>query len=175
MRCIVMAGGRGARMGGVEKPLLEPCGKPALLRVLEAAKPFCSEIAVITSPRAPITAALCPSLGVKCLSGAGDYVADLVMALSPPFPILVLPSDLPFLDSETLGRFLRLAQDLPFSVLNLVGEEGPSGISLFNSWGGEWADVNIEGEALLDMDTWEDYWRAVELCGSTEAELQKGR
>lgn len=174
MRCVVMAGGRGLRMGGAEKPLLAPCGKPMLYVALEAARPLCEELRVFTSRRAPLTASLCPSLGVECVGGAGDYVADLAAALSPPFPVLVLPADLPLLAPETLAEFLKLARELPLPVLNLVGEAGPSGISLFNSWGGEWGDVRLGREALLDVDTWEDYRRAVELCGSTEAGRPRG-
>ncbi|MCX8196639.1 MAG: NTP transferase domain-containing protein [Acidilobaceae archaeon] len=169
-----MAGGKGSRMGGAEKPILELCGKPLLVRALEAARPFCREILVVTSPKAPLTRSLCPSLGVECLEGSGDYVSDLNMALAPPFPVLVLPSDLPFLEPEALREFLRAAEGMPYAVVNLLGPAGPSGVSLFKSWGGEWGDVRLEGYPLIDVDTWEDYWRAVEMCGRTAAGRQRG-
>lgn len=162
-----MAGGKGSRMGGAEKPLLAPCGKPLLLQVLEALRPFCREILVVTSPKAPLTRSLCPSLGVECVEGSGDYVSDLNMVLTPPFPLLVLPSDLPFLEPEVLGEFLKAAEDMPYPVVNLAGPAGPSGISLFKSWGGEWGDVRLENYSLIDIDTWEEYWRAVEMCERT--------
>ncbi len=168
--CIVMAGGRASRLGGVEKPLLRVCGRPMVLRVLEAASRVCRRVLLVYSRHTPSLGVLCRSgvlPGLLCLEGSGEgYVADLRRALevlSPP--VLVLPADMPYLTWEYLEDFLVKAMMAPGSVVNLVTGRGPTGISFFKDYGGPWWDVEYpDNPAFIDVDTREDLEEAERAC-----------
>ncbi len=168
INCVVMAGGRGSRLGGIEKPLLEVCGAPMLVRVLRALEHACARVVVAYSPWTRGVEDLCRTLPpmVECVEGRGSYVEDLKEALMlAGLPALVAPSDIPFLNPRLLEAFLEKALSEPADVVNLAGEDGePTGISLFKSMGGEWASIVMRGEWLIDVDTPEDLERAGSLC-----------
>lgn len=165
--CIVMAGGRGSRMGGTVKPLLEICGKPLILRVIEALQDLCKRIIVVYSIYTKSVENLCKeALGpIKCIEGTGDYIKDLNLALSlASLPVLVVPSDIPFLESRVLKDFITKALMTPEPIVNLVDvHRGPVGITLFKEFQGSWTDVIVDGgSTLLDVDTWDDYKEALD-------------
>lgn len=167
--CVIMAGGRGSRLGGVEKPLVKVCGEPMLLRLLRAARPVCKRILLVYSNKTPVLAALCGSgalEGVECIEGEGEYVRDLNLALdfSSP-PTLVLPADMPHLSHEILEDFLAKAIASPGVVVNMVTSRGPTGVSLFKARGGVWQDIEyFYHDALIDVDTPEDFSEAERTC-----------
>lgn len=169
--CVVMAGGRGSRLGGVEKPLIKVCGRPMILGVLEAASKVCRRLVLVYSSHTESLAALCRRAGlrlkIECLKGSGEsYVEDLALAmgaLEPP--VLVLPADMPLLTWEYLDDFLSKALPAPAPVVNLVTKRGPTGISLFKKPGGSWWDLEYPvAPALLDVDTPEDLAEAEACC-----------
>jgi len=168
--CLVMAGGRATRMGGVAKPLLEICGKPMVYWVVRALWSLCRRIIIVYSKATQGVGELCrgPLGPVECIEGVGGYVEDLRLSLnlaSPP--ILVVPADTPFIDRNILEFFVTRALLAPEPVVNLVDvERGAVGVTLFKDRGGPWADVAVRGGyKLLDIDTWRDYEEAVRLCG----------
>lgn len=167
--CIVMAGGRATRMGGIAKPLLELCGKPLILWVTRRLESVCRRIIVVYSRATSGIRELCSgALGpVECVEGMGGYVEDLRLALSlVSLPALVTPSDTPFIDHHILLDFIEKALLKPEPVINLVDvERGPVGVTLFKDRGGSWSDVIIKGGyRLLDVDTWDDYEEARRIC-----------
>jgi len=168
--CIVMAGGKATRMGGVVKPLFEICGKPMIMRVVEALQTLCRRIIVVyTEYTAGILNLLCrETIGpVECVKGIGGYVEDLKLALNlVSLPALVAPADTPFIDPAILSEFVLRALLTPEPVVNLVDESrGFVGITLFKEIGGPWTDVVLRGDyRLLDVDTWSDYKEAVSRC-----------
>jgi adenosylcobinamide-phosphate guanylyltransferase len=111
---LIMAGGRGSRMGlSTEKPMLQFLGKPLLDWVAEAvlsAKKV-SEFYVITSSNTPKTEEHCRSRGWKVLrTDAKGYHDDLKQAVSKlgwMGPVLTMPSDVPAITGPILDKVVR--------------------------------------------------------------------
>jgi adenosylcobinamide-phosphate guanylyltransferase len=110
---LVMAGGKGSRMGlSTEKPLLPFLGKPLIDWVAEAileAKKV-SEFYVITSTNSPQTEQYCQKKGWKILhTDAKGYHNDLKQAVSKANltgPILTMPSDVPAITGHELDKII---------------------------------------------------------------------
>jgi adenosylcobinamide-phosphate guanylyltransferase len=110
---LVMAGGRGSRMGlSTEKPLLPFLGKPLIDWVAEAiieAKKV-SEFYVITSANTPQTEKYCKSKSWKILhTDAKGYHNDLKQAVSMANltgPVLTMPSDVPAITGQVLDKIV---------------------------------------------------------------------
>lgn len=110
---LVMAGGKGSRMGlPTEKPLLPFLGKPLIDWVAEAivdAKKV-SEFYVITSANTPQTEQHCQSKGWKILrTDAKGYHNDLKQAVSMANltgPVLTMPSDVPAITGQVLDKIV---------------------------------------------------------------------
>lgn len=110
---LVMAGGKGSRMGlSTEKPLLPFRGKPLIDWVAEAivdAKKV-SEFYVITSANTPQTEQHCQSKGWKILhTDAKGYHNDLKQAVSMANltgPVLTMPSDVPAITGQVLDKIV---------------------------------------------------------------------
>ena len=169
--CVIMAGGRGSRMGFVEKPLLSVCGRTMLERVLEALEPVCRQVVVVYSAATPGAGRLCRSLAlvrgfIYCVEGVGVYVQDLNSGLDiSGLPALVAPSDMPLLTPEAVEGFLGLAFEAGPDIVGLDAKgRGPTGMSLFRRRSGSWTSIEADWCWALDVDTWEDLRRAESLC-----------
>jgi adenosylcobinamide-phosphate guanylyltransferase len=110
-----MAGGKGKRMElTVEKPLLPFMGKPLIEYAVDAARSArkVSKFFVVTSPNTPDTEAKCMSDGLPIIKTNGrGYHYDLGQAILKahlPFPVLVIPSDLPALTGEFIDRVVSV-------------------------------------------------------------------
>jgi adenosylcobinamide-phosphate guanylyltransferase len=110
---LVMAGGRGSRMGSpTEKPLLPCLGKPLIDWVADAITHAqkVSEFYVITSANTPETEKHCLSKGWKIIhTEAKGYHDDLKQAISKlgfMGPVLTLPSDVPAITGQVLDRVI---------------------------------------------------------------------
>ncbi len=108
---LIMAGGKGSRMGlPTEKPMLPFLGKPLLDWVAEAVLSArkISEFYVITSANTPRTEEHCRSMGWKVVrTDAKGYHDDLKQAVSKlgwMGPVLTMPSDVPAITSQILDR-----------------------------------------------------------------------
>jgi adenosylcobinamide-phosphate guanylyltransferase len=110
---LVMAGGKGSRMGlSTEKPLLPFLGKPLIDWVAEAilyAKKV-SEFYVITSANTSQTERHCQSKGWKILhTDAKGYHNDLkqaVLMANLTGPVLTMPSDVPAITGQVLDKIV---------------------------------------------------------------------
>lgn len=111
---LIMAGGKGSRMGlSTEKPLLPFLGKPLIdwvCEAVEAAKKV-SEFYIITSVNTPETEKHCQQRGWKVLrtdaKGYHDDLKQAVLKASLMGPVLTIPSDVPAIT----GRFLDKVVD----------------------------------------------------------------
>jgi adenosylcobinamide-phosphate guanylyltransferase len=174
--CMIMAGGRGERLGGPAKPLIEVCGEPMVLRVARAlrASGVCPILAVAYAPRTSAILSLpweelAGSIVFIETRGAG-YPADLREALQGlPLPVLVAPADLPHLDPRTAALAARELCRSPWEVASLASPRGLTGLSLHRRRGGSsrWGTVTLRGVEwwrLLDVDTPRDLEEAEEHC-----------
>ncbi len=177
--CLIMAGGRGSRLGGPWKPLLDVCGEPMILRVARAAlsSGACPVLGVAYAHRTGGVASLpWHELGghVVLLETPGlGYPGDLARALQRlPQPTLVLPADMPLLRGRDVALAARLLCQRPEAVVNLTTRRGLVGVSLHRRPRGSrvWADVpapEAVERRFLDVDTPEDLEEARRLCSGT--------
>lgn len=109
MIAAVMCGGKGTRMGGVEKPMIELAGKRFVERVISAlkgSKKF-ERIVAVVSPNAPATKKFLASAGVETIDTPGKgYPHDLSIALErlSPDKVLVVPADVPLLTAQIVSE-----------------------------------------------------------------------
>ncbi len=114
MDALIMAGGRGSRMGPgmVEKPMLEVGGRHIIDRVVEAVSGAekVSRVLVSVSDNTPMTEGFLRSIGVETIRTSGaDFMEDMHSAfevLDSDF-VLTCPSDMPMLKSFTVDSFIR--------------------------------------------------------------------
>lgn len=111
---LIMAGGRGSRMGlSVEKPLLSFLGKPLVDWVAEAilGAEKVSEFCIVTSSNTPQTEEHCFGKGWKVVhTDAKGYHSDLkhaVCKLGWMGPVLTMPSDVPAITGRFLDSVIR--------------------------------------------------------------------
>ena len=172
MNVIIMAGGRGSRLGYAEKPVVEICGRRMVDGVLRAAAAIGEPVMCISGFAPNVERSYCG--GLRCVRGSGDYVSDLRTALEAVgTPTLVLPADMPFLDHgiRELRRFVDLALGSHASVITLnVCRHGhcyQPGVSIFRMLGGEWEDIHILWRAaFMDVDDPRDLEEARGYCGT---------
>lgn len=107
---IILAGGRGSRLGGVNKGLLEIGGRTNIERVLAALTPLCSETVVVANDLA--LAPLCPAARVlldeEPHAGVLPALAQGLAALRTDLAIAVA-CDMPFLSRPLLAELVRRA------------------------------------------------------------------
>ena len=110
---IIMAGGRGSRMGlPTEKPMLPFLGKPLIDWVAEAVLKAnkVSEFYVVVSSNTPKTEEHCLDNGWKVVrTDANGYHNDLKQAIAKldwMGPVLTMPSDVPAITGPILDRII---------------------------------------------------------------------
>jgi len=120
LNLVVLAGGAGRRLGGVYKPLLVLCGKPMILRILEAMSGYFDKVTVIVHDAEQIEAIsdIATGLGLRV-----DVVRDILEVASPLSGLYtasltviegifaVVPADTPFIRGETMKTLYRLLDD----------------------------------------------------------------
>lgn len=114
MQALVMAGGKGTRMGfcGVEKSMIEVGGVCTIERVINALKSAknIDKILVSVSPNTPDTEKHMQEIGIDTINTSGDdYVKDLHAAfeiLDGEY-ILTCPADIPLLRPFTIDTFIN--------------------------------------------------------------------
>ena len=110
---LIMAGGKGSRMGlPTEKPLLTFLGKPLIDWVADAinGSKNVSVFYVVTSSNTPLTEKHCLTKGWKVLrTAANGYHNDLRQAVAKANltgPILTMPSDVPAITGQVLDKIV---------------------------------------------------------------------
>jgi len=110
---LVMAGGKGTRMGlHEEKPLLKVGGKPMIEHVLTALKNAekIKEIIVAVSKHTPRTAKFLEKFPIKILETPGEgYVSDIRYAIKrlKPDTVLTISADLPLITGRMIDLIIE--------------------------------------------------------------------
>jgi adenosylcobinamide-phosphate guanylyltransferase len=112
LTALIMAGGLGTRMKiKCEKPLIKIMGKPMLQWIVEAVKKSkaASRIIVAVSKNTPKTAKEALKLSIETIETPGEgYINDYQYAIKKLKlkKVLILPSDLPLINSETIREIV---------------------------------------------------------------------
>ncbi len=178
---IVMAGGRGTRLGLEEKPMVELDGKPLIEYVLEAlsGSKFIDRVVVTTSKHTTKTEEFLKTKSIWTLETKGeDYVEDMINAVEKLGfgKTLVVSSDLPLITSKEIDSVIEayFRQSCPamkvvvpvgmFQKLNLEPSLAkddlvPSGINIVdgkNIDGEEYTVVTHKGQFAFNLNTLKD-------------------
>lgn len=164
---LIMAGGRGTRMGlALEKPLLQLLGKPLIDWVADAVANAenVSEFYVVTSANTPQTEKHCQNKGWKILhTDAKGYHNDLKQATKMAGisgPVLTVPADSPavtgkFLD-KVISQFQVSGKDFYAVFVPIkTREDLDLSIDSTDEYGGSWyavSGVNIVNGSKIQGD-----------------------
>ena len=162
MEALVMAGGKGSRMGfcGVEKPMIEIGGVYTVERVVNALRSskHIDRILVSVSPNTPDTERYMNDIGIETIRTSGeDYVEDLhdsFRILSGRY-VLTCPSDVPLLRPFTVDAFVDYFLKNPDDSMTAVVEEDvvvKSGITPSFDFGYEGKKWVISGMNIMDRE-----------------------
>lgn len=123
---VIVAGGAGRRMGGVDKAALPVGGVTLLDRVLAAAYPLSDRLVVVGRERDTRIAGV--SFVVEAEPGGGPAPAVLAgLAAAPDCDTaLVLATDLPLLTAAALRRLLSALQAPGVEAAAATGRQGPN-------------------------------------------------
>lgn len=111
---VVLAGGAGRRLGGVDKPALEVRGRTLLDRVLDAVAH--AQRTVVVGPDRPTTRSVqWTREAVPGTGPAAALAAGLVLVRSPS--VVVLAADLPYLTAHVVDALRAAADDGQGAVL----------------------------------------------------------
>ena len=170
---LVMAGGKGTRMGISNEKLLLEYKKPIIFRVIDALNnSHCfSKIIVATSPNSPDTKHELEQRGIETLATPGNgYANDLNFLLQKIDGfVFVVSGDLPLLDEEIIQKMVKFNSESVWTsflvskeFLNSLGLESNlslnydstecvySGISIINS--GKIKNFNLVKENYIILD-----------------------
>ncbi len=110
---VILAGGRGSRMGGVDKGLVTLAGRPMIARVLDAVRPQVDRVIINANRSLDAYAAYgCPVVP----DAAGDYPGPLagmaagLAAAGTAAWVLFVPCDTPLLPPDLCRRLLAAAR-----------------------------------------------------------------
>ncbi|MDP8003237.1 MAG: NTP transferase domain-containing protein, partial [Caldisphaera sp.] len=98
---IIMAGGKGTRFNSSYKPFTKICGKPMIINILEVASYISDFIAIAISENTEKYVDILKNTNALIIYTPGiNYSVDLSILLNiiKKRPILILPSDFPFLN-----------------------------------------------------------------------------
>lgn len=130
MDALIMAGGKGTRMGrcGIEKPMQPVGGVPTIQRVVSAVSrsKSVSRVVVSVSSNTPETERFLKSKGVETIRTSGDgFMEDLHAALEvldSDF-VLTVPSDLPMIMTWEVNAFAEFFRPEMESAIVVVDED----------------------------------------------------
>ena len=123
---IVLAGGAGRRMGGVDKAALLVGGVRLLDRVLEAARPVCDRLVVVGPVRPTAVDGVTFVTEAEPGGGPGAAVAAGLAAAPGAGVVLVLAADLPLLTTGHLRRLLAALDAAGAQAAAAADEGGPN-------------------------------------------------
>ena len=133
--CVIMASGLGKRFGG-NKLMADFCGKPMILRALEATEGLFDHRVVVT--RHESVADLCRELGAEVILHDLPHRSDTVRLGLEALPDLdccmFLPGDQPLLRRETVAMLLETWKAHPESIIRPVHEDTAGSPVVFPAW-----------------------------------------
>ena len=122
---VIVAGGAGRRMGGVDKAALRVGGVTLLDRVLGAARPVCDRLVVVGPQRPTAVGGVTFVMEAEPGGGPVPAIAAGLGAVAGAAVALVLAVDLPLLEAAHLRRLLD-ALDAGAEAAAAGGEGGPN-------------------------------------------------
>ncbi|MCL4340480.1 MAG: NTP transferase domain-containing protein [Candidatus Thermoplasmatota archaeon] len=131
--CLLMAGGKGKRMGNPLKFLLEIDGRSILECLTEIIhRMFDTVYITVTPANQERIRAVCKDCNILVTSGE-DYAFDLNMALGNilHYPVLVLGSDTVIIDMETFIPDLKRGYSEGTDLVNLIARKSGFNASIF--------------------------------------------
>jgi GTP:adenosylcobinamide-phosphate guanylyltransferase len=166
---LFMAGGKGTRIGNPEKYLLKFGRKTIIEALLEATMQMADAVYLSTVPGRKVLMDICARLNIITLMGGGtSYVDDLFLAAGHVgrFPLLVIPGDIVLLDKHFLSQFIEIAKESDKELVNLYANGELSGICIMKRRPADskelpYENINFQGNLLVNVNTWEDYERAL--------------
>jgi len=164
---LVMAGGKGSRMGWVEKPVLVVRGRKLIDFAIKEIKNAKVDAIYITSPHTPETEKYLYELGMEVFRGKGKgYMDDLFLAvkeLEIADPVMSINSDLYIAKSGIVSEFINAYMRSPMPSMSCVYRNGRHvGINIFDPVLGEQSEEKfiIDERDIINIDTPEDLRRA---------------
>ena len=111
--CIILAGGEGKRVGGVDKGLIEYKNRPLVEHVIDAVNPQIDDLVISANRNIELYKRYCKKVisdeSEQCLGPlAGIYAA---LPHCQHEQVLVVPCDTPFLPKDIIKRFLSKQND----------------------------------------------------------------
>lgn len=116
---IVLAGGQGSRLGGLDKGLQLYAGRPMLEYMLDCLAPICSNLLISANRNLDVY----QRYGYPVIPDSGDGFAGPLAGLRATLPLvdceyaLIVPCDMPKLNSVILQRLLLALQSSSADVL----------------------------------------------------------
>ena len=162
---IVLAGGQGRRMGGVDKGLVALAGQPMVAHVIGRLAPQVGPILVNANQNAPTYAALGYPVVPDAVGGFAGPLAGLHAGLArarTPYAVTV-PCDSPFLPTDLVARLgaallreraaLAVAKtfDQPHPVFALVRRDVFPNLTAFLAGGGRKIDAWYASLAVVEV------------------------
>jgi GTP:adenosylcobinamide-phosphate guanylyltransferase len=166
--CLLMAGGKGKRMGNPLKFLLEIEGRSILERLTEIIHWMFDAVYIAATPEnEERIRAVCKDCNILLTSGE-DYAFDLNMALRniQHYPVLVLGSDTVIIDMETFMPDLKRGYSEGTDLVNLIARKSGFNASIFKRPPStsaevlEHADVFISEGIAININTHGDLEKA---------------
>ncbi|WP_240931284.1 NTP transferase domain-containing protein [Acidianus sulfidivorans] len=161
-----MAGGKGSRLSNCYKPLFEVCGKPMILWVYDTLLQITDKrniyVATLVYHRTlPIIYKLFDYSKIIFTRGLG-YEYDIMEAVKKVgFPVLIVPSDTPFISKEDL---LKLISSCDSAICNLLSNSGYIGISFWKSSNiNDYSNIESRKE-IINVNTREDLVNVTNKC-----------
>jgi len=162
MQALINAGGKGTRMGacGIEKPLLLIGGRPVIRGVADAlsGSKNIDRVLVSVSGNTPETERYLKDIHVETVRTSGeDFMEDLHRSfevLDGKF-VLTCPSDLPFITTGELDRFIAAFDPKKMeSLIALVDKKAFEKLNIKPSYtrdyyGSNWA---VSGVSIMDRE-----------------------
>jgi len=125
MKVLIMAGGRGSRIGDPSKPLIKILGKPMIEYVIDAINGLGEVNIATTKDHERIIQWARSNNYTIVLTSGRNYPNDLIEALRlTGTPTLVLPSDMPLLSKEFITKFLRAVAHIRTPMVTLAAVRG---------------------------------------------------
>jgi len=162
MQALINAGGKGTRMGacGIEKPMQIIGGRPVVKRVVDALTGSANidRVLVSVSDNTPETEKYLNSVGVETIKTSGeDYVEDLhdsFKVLGGKF-VLTCPSDLPFITTKGLDKFISAFDAGKMeSLIAIVEEKAYEKLNIKPSYTRDYYGSNwvVSGVSIMDRE-----------------------
>ena len=188
---VILAAGKSSRMAGESKMTMDLNGRTIIERSIDSLRPFCSRLVVVTGFHAEtvmVSAGHCPEVvfvhNADCEKGMFSSLR-LGLRHTVGERVLVIPGDCPFITREVCEKLLAGKGDivLPayqgkrghpvllsrWAIEGLLADERCESLQEYIS-GNKAEIIAVDNpEILWDIDTPEDYAKAVEYFQTKEA------